>query len=201
MCVDDHPFVREGLTSIIALQSDMEVVGSAGSGAEAIKVFSATNPDVIIVDLRLGDMNGFKLIQQLLRIKPEARTVVLSSFEGDADVDRALSAGALGYVVKGMVREELLQAIRTVHAGKRHVAAAMAAKLLDHHASDKLTAREIEVLEQVARGLRNKEIGATLSIAEDTVKMHIKSILMKLGVNDRTEAVTNALRRGIIHLN
>jgi len=200
MCVDDHPFVREGLTSIIALQPDMEVVGAAGSGAEALRLFPETNPDVTIVDLRLGDMTGFQLIQQLIMLKPEARTIVLSSFEGDADVDRALSAGALGYVVKGMVREELLQAIRTVHSGRRHVAAAVAAKLLDHHASDKLSPREIEVLELVAKGLRNKEVGGVLSIAEDTVKMHVKSILTKLGVNDRTEAVTSALRRGIIHL-
>lgn len=200
LCVDDHPIVREGLTSIVAMQPDMEIVGAAESGADALRIFRETSPDITLIDLRLGDTTGFDLIRNILAVSPSARTIVLTSFEGDADIERALAAGAKGYVVKGMVREELLSAIRAVHAGKRHVPSAVAAKLVDHLGSEKLTQRELDVLKEIARGKRNKEIGAELSIAEDTVKMHVKSILMKLGVNDRTEAVTIALRRGIIHL-
>jgi DNA-binding NarL/FixJ family response regulator len=200
LCVDDHPIVREGLISIVALQADMEIVGAAESGADALKIFRETRPDVTLIDLRLGDTTGFDLIRKILSLSPSARTIVLTSFEGDTDIERALAAGAKGYVVKGMVREELLGAIRAVHAGKRHVPSAIAAKLVDHLGSEKLTQRELDVLKEIARGKRNKEIGAELSIAEDTVKMHVKSILMKLGVSDRTEAVTIALRRGIIHL-
>ena len=163
-------------------------------------MFRDLNPDITLVDLHLRDTTGFDLIRNILALSPSARTIVLTSLEGDVDIERALAAGAKGYVVKGMVREELLHAIRAVHAGKRHVPSAIAAKLVDHLASEKLTQRELDVLKEIARGKRNKEIGAALSIAEDTVKMHVKSILMKLGVNDRTEAVTSALRRGIIHL-
>ncbi len=149
----------------------------------------------------LRDTTGFGLIRDILALSPSARTIVLTSFEGDVDIERALAAGAKGYVVKGMVREEeLLEAIRAVYAGKRHVPSAIAAKLVDHLASEKLTQREMDVLKEVAKGKRNKEIGAVLSIAEDTVKRHVKSILVELGVNDRTEAVTIALRRGIIDL-
>jgi DNA-binding NarL/FixJ family response regulator len=200
LCVDDHPIVRDGLISIVTMQPDMEIVGGAGSGAEGLTMFRDLNPDITLVDLHLRDTTGFDLIRNVLALSPSARTIVLTSLEGDVDIERALAAGAKGYVVKGMVREELLHAIRAVHAGKRHVPSAIAAKLVDHLASEKLTQRELDVLKEIARGKRNKEIGATLSIAEDTVKMHVKSILMKLGVNDRTEAVTSALRRGIIHL-
>jgi DNA-binding NarL/FixJ family response regulator len=200
LCVDDHPIVREGLSSIVAMQPDMEIAGTAESGAEALRLFRDLKPDVTLVDLRLRDTTGFELLREMLKQDPRARAIVLTSFEGDADIERALAVGARGYVVKGMVREELLAAIRAVHAGRKHVPAAIAAKLVDHLSSEKLTQRELEVLRQIARGLRNKEIGGELSIAEDTVKMHVKSILMKLGVNDRTEAVTLALRRGIIHL-
>jgi DNA-binding NarL/FixJ family response regulator len=200
LCVDDHPIVRDGLISIMTMQPDMEIVGGAGSGAEGLTMFQDLNPDITLVDLHLRDTTGFDLIRNILALSPSARTIVLTSLEGDVDIERALAAGAKGYVVKGMVREELLHAIRAVHAGKRHVPSAIAAKLVDHLASEKLTQRELDVLKEIARGKRNKEIGAALSIAEDTVKMHVKSILMKLGVNDRTEAVTSALRRGIIHL-
>jgi DNA-binding NarL/FixJ family response regulator len=200
LCVDDHPIVRDGLISIVTMQPDMEIVGGAGSGAEGLSMFRDLKPDITLVDLHLRDTTGFDLIRNILALSPSARTIVLTSLEGDVDIERALAAGAKGYVVKGMVREELLHAIRAVHAGKRHVPSAIAAKLVDHLASEKLTQRELDVLKEIARGKRNKEIGATLSIAEDTVKMHVKSILMKLGVNDRTEAVTSALRRGIIHL-
>ena len=200
LCVDDHPIVREGLASIFALQTDMEMIGAAGSGAEALEFFRKVQPDITLVDLRLPDMSGHELTRQLLAQSSNARVIVLTSFEGDADIERALAAGARGYVVKGMVREGLLGAIRAVHAGKKHVHGPVAEKLAEHLGSEKLSARELQVLREMAAGKRNKEIGAELSIAEDTVKMHVKNILEKLQVSDRTEAVTVALRRGILHL-
>jgi DNA-binding NarL/FixJ family response regulator len=200
LCVDDHPIVREGLASILALQTDMELIGAAESGAQAMEFFRKMAPDITLVDLRLPDMTGHELTRQILAQSPNARVIVLTSFEGDADIERALAAGARGYVVKGMVREELLGAIRAVHSGKKHVHGAVAEKLAEHLGSEKLSERELQVLEEMAAGKRNKEIGAELSIAEDTVKMHVKNILEKLQVNDRTEAVTVALRRGILHL-
>ena len=200
LCVDDHPIVREGLASILALQTDMEMIGAAGSGAEALEFFRKVQPDITLVDLRLPDMSGHELTRQLLAQSSNARVIVLTSFEGDADIERALAAGARGYVVKGMVREELLAAIRAVHAGKKHVHGPVAEKLAEHLGSEKLSERELQVLREMAAGRRNKEIGAELSIAEDTVKMHVKNILEKLQVSDRTEAVTVALRRGILHL-
>jgi DNA-binding NarL/FixJ family response regulator len=200
LCVDDHPIVRDGLASIIALQADMEMAGSAESGAEGLALFRRTKPDVALVDLRLPDMSGHELTRQILAHAPEARIIVLTSFEGDADIERALAAGARGYVVKGVAREELLGAIRTVHAGRKHIHGPVAEKLAEHLGSEKLSERELQVLKEIAAGKRNKEIGAELSIAEDTVKMHVKNILEKLQVNDRTEAVTVALRRGILHL-
>ncbi len=200
LCVDDHPIVREGLANILALQSDMELIGAAESGAQALEFFRKMQPDITLVDLRLPDMSGHELTRQILAQSPHARVIVLTSFEGDADIERALAAGARGYVVKGIVREELLGAIRTVHAGRKHVHGPVAEKLAEHLGSEKLSERELQVLQEMAAGKRNKEIGADLSIAEDTVKMHVKNILEKLQVNDRTEAVTVALRRGILHL-
>lgn len=199
LCVDDHPIVREGLANILALQSDMELIGAAESGAQALEFFRKMQPDITLVDLRLPDMSGHELTRQILAQSPHARVIVLTSFEGDADIERALAAGARGYVVKGIVREELLGAIRTVHAGRKHVHGPVAEKLAEHLGSEKLSERELQVLQEMAAGKRNKEIGADLSIAEDTVKMHVKNILEKLQVNDRTEAVTVALRRGILH--
>lgn len=205
VCVDDHPIVREGLASIIALQPDMELIGAAESGAEALRLFlaSAPNvvlPDVALIDLRLKDMSGHELTRQILSHSPAIRIIILTSFEGDADIERALAAGARGYVVKGTARDELLGAIRAVHAGRRHIPGSVAEKLAEHLSSEKLSERELQVLGQIAMGKRNKEIGAALGIAEDTVKMHVKNVLEKLQVNDRTEAVTVALRRGILHL-
>jgi DNA-binding NarL/FixJ family response regulator len=200
LCIDDHPIVRDGLASIIALQPDMEMAGGAESGAKGLSMFRSMNPDITLVDLRLPDMSGHELTRQILAHAPEARIIVLTSFEGDADIERALAAGARGYVVKGSAREELLGAIRAVHAGRKHIHGPVAEKLAEHLGSEKLSERELQVLEEVAAGKRNKEIGAELSIAEDTVKMHVKNILEKLQVNDRTEAVTVAVRRGILHL-
>jgi DNA-binding NarL/FixJ family response regulator len=200
VCIDDHPIVREGLASIIALQSDMEMAGGAESGTQGLALFRRLKPDIALVDLRLPDMNGHELTRQILEHSPGARIIVLSSFEGDADIERALAAGARGYVVKGVPREELLGAIRAVHSGKKHIHGSVAEKLAEHMGSEKLSERELQVLKEMAAGKRNKEIGAILSIAEDTVKMHVRNVLEKLQVNDRTEAVTVALRRGILHL-
>ena len=200
LSVDDHPIVREGLASIVNMQADMVMVGCAASGTEVIELFQQLRPNVTIVDLRLQDMTGFDVMRRILALAPKARMIALTSFEGDADIQQALTAGARGYVVKGMMREELLRAIRAVHEGKRHIPGRIAAVIADHVGSEKLTARELEVLREVSTGKRNKEIADALRIAEDTVKMHVKSILMKLEVNDRTEAVTVALRRGILHL-
>jgi DNA-binding NarL/FixJ family response regulator len=200
LCVDDHPVVRDGVEAIINLQPDMMLAGAAATGGEAVERFRELRPDVTLVDLRLPDMSGFDLIKKLKDQSPDARIVVLSSHEGDVDIKRALEAGAQGYVVKGIVRGELLDIIRSVHAGKRRLPAALAQKLAEHMADEAISPRELEVLSLMAAGKRNKEIAGELSIAEDTVKMHVRNILSKLQVNDRTEAVTIALRRGIINL-
>jgi DNA-binding NarL/FixJ family response regulator len=200
LCVDDHPVVRDGIAAIINLQPDMMLAGAAATGGEALEQFFKLRPDVALVDLRLPDMSGFDLIKKIRDKSPNARIIVLSSHEGDVDIQRALEAGAQGYVVKGIVRDELLEVIRSVHGGKRRLPAAVAQKLAEHMADEPVSPRELEVLSLMAGGKRNKEIASDLSIAEDTVKMHVRNILSKLQVNDRTEAVTVALRRGIIHL-
>ena len=200
LCVDDHPVVRDGIAAIINLQRDMMLAGAAATGDEALKRFFELRPDVALVDLQLPDMSGFDLIKKIKDKSPNARIIVLSSHEGDVDIQRALEAGAQGYVAKGIVRDELLETIRSVHAGKRRLPAAVAQKLAEHMADDPISPRELEVLSLMTAGKRNKEIAGELSIAEDTVKMHVRNILSKLQVNDRTEAVTVALRRGIIHL-
>jgi len=200
MCVDDHPIVREGIAAIISLQPDMTMAGTAATGREAIEQFDKLRPDVSLVDLRLPDMTGFDVITAIRDKFPNARIIVLSSHEGDVDIQRALAAGAHGYVAKGIVRDELLDIIRGVHAGKRRLPAAVAQTLAEHMADEPISPRELEVLSLMAAGKRNKEIAGDLSIAEDTVKMHVRNILSKLQVSDRTEAVTIALRRGIIHL-
>ena len=200
LCVDDHPVVLDGLSAIIAMQPEMELAATASSGETALKAFREHRPDVALVDLRLPDMSGFELIKAFRKIDNRAKAIVLSSYDGDADIQRALDAGAQGYVAKGLVRDELLTAIRTVSAGGKHIPASIAQRLVGHMQSDAISEREIQVLSLVAAGKRNKEIAADLSIAEDTVKMHVRNIFSKLDVTDRTEAVTVALRRGIIHL-
>jgi DNA-binding NarL/FixJ family response regulator len=200
LCVDDHPVVRDGIGAIINLQPDMMLAGAAATGGEALERYFELRPDVALVDLRLPDMSGFDLIKRIKNKSPNARIIVLSSHEGDVDIQRALEAGAQGFVVKGLVREELLETIRSVHAGKRRLPAAVAQKLAEHMADEPISPRELDVLSLMAAGKRNKEIASDLSIAEDTVKMHVRNILSKLQVNDRTEAVTIAFRRGIIHL-
>ncbi len=200
LCIDDHPVVRDGIAAIINLQTDMMLAGAAATGGEALERYFELRPDVALVDLQLPDMSGFDVIKKIRDKFPNARIIVLSSHEGDVDIQRALEVGAQGYVVKGLVREELLETIRSVHAGKRRLPAAVAQKLAEHMADEPISPRELEVLSLMATGKRNKEIAGELSIAEDTVKMHVRNILSKLQVNDRTEAVTIALRRGIIHL-
>ena len=200
LCVDDHPVVRDGIAAIINLQPDMVLAGAAATGGEALERFFELRPDVVLVDLQLPVMSGFDLIKKIKDKSPNARIIVLSSHEGDVDIQRALEAGAQGYVAKGIVRGELLETIRSVHTGKRRLPAAVAQKLAEHMADEPISPRELEVLSLMAAGKRNKEIAGELSIAEDTVKMHVRNILSKLQVNDRTEAVTSALRRGIIHL-
>jgi DNA-binding NarL/FixJ family response regulator len=192
--------VLDGLSAIIAMQPEMELAATASSGEAALKTFREHRPDVALVDLRLPDMSGIELIKAFRKIDNRAKAIVLSSYDGDADIQRALDAGAQGYVSKGLVRDELLTAIRTVAAGGKHIPASIAQRLVGHMQSDAISEREVQVLSLVAAGKRNKEIAADLSIAEDTVKMHVRNIFSKLEVTDRTEAVTVALRRGIIHL-
>jgi DNA-binding NarL/FixJ family response regulator len=200
MCVDDHPVVREGLTRRIAIESDMTVVAAAPSGEEALKLFEAHRPDVTLMDLNLPGMSGVETISALRRRDPEARIIVLTMYDGDDDIHRALTVGAAAYVLKTTVSDDLIDVIRKVHAGARPMSADVAAQLSARAVSPSVTAREKEVLQLMATGMRNKEIAAALVITEDTVEVHAKKIFMKLKVQDRTAAVTVALRRGIIHL-
>lgn len=200
ICVDDHPVVLDGLSAIIAMQPEMELAATATDGQTALQAFREHKPDVTILDLRLPDMSGFDLIKAVRKLDSRARIIVLSSYDGDADIQRALDAGAQGYVAKGLVRDELLTAIRAVFAGGKHIPATIAQRLVGYMQEDAMSEREVQVLSLVATGKRNKEIAADLAIAEDTVKMHVRNIFSKLNVTDRTEAVTVALRRGIIHL-
>jgi DNA-binding NarL/FixJ family response regulator len=200
LCIDDHALVREGVAALINRQADMRVIAEAWSGSDGMEQFRLHEPDVSLVDLRLPDISGIEVISRILAEKPDARILVISSSEGDVDIHRALSAGAMGYVLKGMPRDVLLQAIRRVHRGHKAIPPEVADAVATHLTDEPLTRREIEVLTIVATGARNKEIAATLGISEDTVKMHIKSIIAKLGAEDRTGAVTTAIKRGVIHL-
>ena len=200
LCIDDHALVREGVAALINRQADMRVIAEAWSGSDGMEQFRLHEPDVSLVDLRLPDISGIEVISRILAEKPDARILVISSSEGDVDIHRALSAGAMGYVLKGMPREVLLQAIRRVHRGDKAIPPEVADAVATHLTDEPLTRRETEVLTIVATGARNKEIAATLGISEDTVKMHVKSIIAKLGAEDRTGAVTTAIKRGVIHL-
>jgi DNA-binding NarL/FixJ family response regulator len=198
--IDDHTLVREGVAELINRQPDMQVIAEASSGSEGVAQFRLHQPDVSLVDLRLPDISGIEVIAKILGERPDARILVISSSEGDVDIHRALSAGALGYVLKGMPRETLLEAIRKVHRGEKAIPPEVAAAVAGHLTDDPLTSREIEVLRVVATGARNREIAVNLGISEETVKMHVKSIISKLGAEDRTGAVTTAIKRGFIHL-
>lgn len=200
LIADDHPIVRDGLNAVINDQPDMEVVAEAATGKEAVQLARQRRPDVLLIDLRMPQMNGVDAINAIRADWPAARIIVLTTYDGDEDIYRALQAGAQAYLLKGMPRAELLDTIRAVHAGHKRIPPEVAAKLAERIAAADLTAREREVLQLIVAGRSNKEIGACLSITEGTVKAHVNSLLSKLGVNDRTQAVTEALRRGIVHL-
>ena len=199
-CVDDHPLMREGIAAVIRNESDMELVAEASTGHEAIQGFREHQPDVTLMDVRMPDMGG---IDALLAIRTEfadARVIMLTTFEGDAEIQRALEAGAQGYMLKSMPRKQLVDMIRKVHAGKKQIPLEVAVQLMEHIGDETLSKREVEVLQKVAGGNRNSDIAALLFISEETVTGHIKHIMEKLGASDRTEAVAVGIRRGIIHL-
>jgi two-component system, NarL family, response regulator len=198
LCVDDHPIVREGLLAVITTQPDMMVVDEAENGETAVVKYRKHKPDVVLMDLRMPGLSGAETIVQIREEFPSARIIVLTTYDGDEDIHRALQAGAQAYLLKDMVRKELVQTIREVHAGQRHIPGPIAARLAEHTPRISLSVRELEVLKHIAKGLRNKEIGAALDIAEDTVKIHIKNIFVKLNVIDRTQAVVVASQRGIL---
>ena len=198
--VDDHPLLREGIAALVNSQPDMVLVSQAATGAEAIQLYKEQLPDVTLLDLRLPDMSGIDVLIAIRSQFPEARIIMLTTFEGDVEIQRALQAGARGYLLKNMPPTELLDVIRQVHAGKKRIPPEIASQLLEHFSDEVLTEREIEVLKQVAEGNRNREIAERLFISEETVKVHIKHIMEKLGASDRTQAVSIGLRRGIIQL-
>jgi DNA-binding NarL/FixJ family response regulator len=200
LAVDDHPLVRKGIASILANEGDMQLVGEAGNGREAVDLFRQHHPDVVLMDLRMPDMDGVQATQAIRKDFPDARIIALTSYDGDQDIYRALEAGVRGYMLKEMVHTDVLRAIRTVHSGKRLMPQEVAERLSEYFPQVALTPREVEVLGHVARGLANKEIADLLGTASGTIKMHIQNILEKLGASDRTHAVTIAIQRGILHL-
>jgi DNA-binding NarL/FixJ family response regulator len=200
LSVDDHPLLRQGIAAIIESQGDMTLVSQASTGSEAIQQFRSHQPDVTLMDLRLPDLSGIDVMIAIRTEFPEARIIMLTTFEGDVEIQRALEAGARGYLTKNTPPHELVQVIRQVHAGKKRVPPEIAAQLAEHMSDDSLTGREVEVLQHVAGGNRNRDIAEILNISEETVKVHIKHIMDKLGAKDRTQAVGIAVRRGIIQL-
>jgi len=199
-CVDDHPLLREGIALLINNQPDMVVVAQASTAKEAMEGFREHRPDVVLMDIRLPDMSGIDAMSAICRDFPDARVIMLTTSEADVEIQRALEAGARGYVLKSMPPKSVVEAIRQVHAGKKRIPAEIASHLAEHYSDEPITAREIEVLQQIAGGNRNRDIAEKLFISEETVKAHIKHIMEKLGARDRTQAVTIAVRRGIIHL-
>jgi DNA-binding NarL/FixJ family response regulator len=200
LTVDDHPMLRDGVATVIERQPDMELVGDAADGAEAVEAYRRLQPDVMLIDLRMPNMSGLEATQCIRAEFPTARIIVLTTYAGDVQAVRALRAGAAGYLLKSTLRKEMLDAIRAVHAGRRYVPAEIASEIAIHAGDDPLTERETDVLGLVALGKSNKEIGRHLLISEETVKAHVKGIFEKLGVGDRTHAVTVATRRGMLDL-
>ena len=200
LTVDDHPLMREGTAAMIRSQADMELVAEAANSSEALEKFREHRPDVTLMDIRLPGRSGIDTVSAIRSEFPEARILMLTTFEGDVEIQRALQAGARGYMLKSMPPSDLLAGIREVHAGKKRIPPEVAAHLAEHLGEESLTARELEVLQQVAGGNRNRDIAGRLFITEETVKVHMKHIMEKLGAKDRTDAVSIALRRGIIQL-
>jgi DNA-binding NarL/FixJ family response regulator len=200
LCVDDHPLVRKGIASILANESDITLVGEADNGRDAVRLFRALRPDVVLMDLRMRDFDGIETTRAIHGEFPDARIVALTSYDGDQDIYRALDAGVRGYLLKETVHTDVLRAIRTVQSGKRLMPPEVAERLSEHFPQVALTPRETEVLALVADGLSNKEIADRLGRASGTIKIHIENILDKLGAVDRTQAVTIAIQRGILHL-
>ena len=198
LSVDDHPLLREGIAAIINSQSDMTLAAVASTGKEAIQRFREHQPDVTLMDLRLPDVSGIEALIAIRTEFPEARVIMLTTFNGDVDIQRSMKAGAHGYLLKNTPRKELLEAIRRVHSGKKSVPPEVAAQLAEHFSAEHLTDREVEVLRQLAGGNRNKDIAGNLFISEETVKVHVRHIMEKLGAIDRTQALAIAARRGII---
>jgi len=200
LSVDDHPLLREGISAVINSQPDMLMIAEAASAHDGMLQFRKHRPDVTLMDLRLPDMSGVDTIVAIRAEFPDARIIMLTTFEGDVEIQRALEAGARGYMLKSMPPKDLVEGIRQVHAGKKRIPPQLAAQLAEHISDEALTTREIEVLRQIAEGNRNRDIGEKLFITEETVKVHIKHIMEKLGASDRTQAIAIAIRRGIIHL-
>ena len=200
LCVDDHRLVLAGIELMIGRQPDMTVVGSATTGEEAVSLFRQHKPDITLMDLQLPVMTGLEAIRAIKHLSPDARIIVLTMYHGDEDIHRALMAGASTYLLKDMLSDDLMRVIREVHAGQRALLPDVQVKLDERATRPSLTPREVQVTELIGRGLRNKEIASELHISEETVQVHVKSILTKLSVNDRTAAVNVAMRRGIIHL-
>jgi DNA-binding NarL/FixJ family response regulator len=200
LSVDDHPLLREGIGALVNAQPDMELVAQAATGRAAVEQYRAQRPDITLMDLRLPEMSGVDALAAIRAEFPEARIVMLTTFEGDVEIQRALAAGARGYLLKSLPPAELIEAIRQVHAGRKRIPNDVAAQLAEHAGEETLTPREIEVLRHIAEGNRNKDIADRLFISEETVKVHVKHVMDKLGASDRTEAVAIAIRRGIIQL-
>ena len=200
LSVDDHPLLREGIATLINSQPDMRLIAEAANGQEAMQQFDLHQPDVTLMDLRLPDMSGIDVVIALRSQHPEARIIMLTTFEGDVEIQRALEAGARGYLLKSMPPKDMLEAIRQVYAGKKRIPAEIASQLAEHMGDEALTDREVEVLRAIAEGNRNRDIANKLFISEETVKVHIKHIMEKLNASDRTQAVAIGVRRGIIEL-
>lgn len=200
LIADDHPLFLEGIATVIAHQPDMQVVGRAATGQQAIEEYRRVKPDVTLMDLRLPDMSGISAVTAIRSEFSEARITMLTTFEGDVEIQRALAAGVRGYLLKSAPLEEIVAAIRKIHSGRKHVPADVAMNLVENISGNALSDREVQVLKRMAEGDRNRDIGETLSISEETVKVHIRNIMEKLAAKDRTQAVAIGVRRGIIQL-
>lgn len=200
LTIDDHPLVREGIGAIINSQPDISLVASASNGKEGMEIFGALRPDVTLLDLQLPDLSGIEIIIGIRTEFPDARIIILTTFQRDVEVQRALKAGARGYLLKSMPPQQMLDTIRQVHSGKKSIPREVATDIAEHLSDETLSEREMEVLRHVAAGNRNREIGERMFIAEETVKVHLKHIMSKLGANDRTHSVTIATRRGFLYL-